>query len=111
METIKKYYLPIKNNEQANNLKIEIYYDKGGYNYFTSRQERRGYYVSVIPVERINHGAYCSEKMVAFSGYKQLLKEVARKSNKAAQEVLEQCESIINAMIDTLCNNNGFELE
>lgn len=107
---IKKYYLPIKNNVSVNNLKIEIYYDKGGYNYFTYRQERRGYYVSVTPVERINHGAYYSEKMVAFTGYKQLVKEVARKSNKAAQEALQQSENVINAIVDLLCKQCGFEL-
>lgn len=34
----------------ATHLKVMLYYDLGGYNYFTSKQKERGYYVSIQPV-------------------------------------------------------------
>ena len=32
-------------------LKIEVYYDKGGINYFNSKNEPRGYWLSMRQVE------------------------------------------------------------
>lgn len=110
METIKKSYLQIKNKEN-HYLKVEIYYYIGGYNYATYKHESRGYYVSVTPIERVNHEGYSTESYACFSGYKALLKEVARKSNKAVQEALKLAENVINEIVEVLCNKNGFELE
>jgi RimJ/RimL family protein N-acetyltransferase len=63
-----KKYEPIANSPKE--LKIEVRYNKGGMNYFTSRNEERGYYLSVTPVERTKGEGYTSESYVGFSGVK-----------------------------------------
>lgn len=63
--------------------KIEVFFQKGGYNFFNGREEKRGYYISVIPVERKDCGnGVVMESFVAFSGIKKLLLEVNRQSKK-----------------------------
>lgn len=86
-----KEYIPVIaaqiGNSQTTHIKIEVYYSLGGYNYFTYKPERRGYYISVTPVERREYAPGCMmEGYTAFTGYKALLKEVTRKSAKAEKE-------------------------
>ena len=68
-------------------LKIEIYYKKGGMNYFSGKPEERGYYLSVSPVqvERRPNGI-TTESYTAFSGIKALILRVNRQSPKAEKE-------------------------
>ena len=47
MET--KRYIHIEDNKY---LKVQVYYDLGGMNYFTGKQESRGYYIMVKPIEK-----------------------------------------------------------
>ena len=47
---MKKIIYLDKPTEYANALAIDVYYDKGGRNYFTCKDERRAYYLSVCPV-------------------------------------------------------------
>ena len=86
-----KEYIPVNapqiGNTKTTHIKVEIYYSLGGYNYFTYRQEKRGYYISVSPVERREYApGYIMEGTTCFTGYKALLKEVTRKSAKAEKE-------------------------
>ena len=60
-------------------LKVRVYYDKGGMNYFTSQVKRRGYYVMVTPIEK--EGDF--EVTRAFSGYCECVLEVPRHGLKA----------------------------
>jgi len=75
----------------ANNLKIEVYYNKGGMNYFSYKNEARGYYLSVSPVNRTPHegGKIFTESYTAFTGTKVLLMEVKRKSEKAYDQAVQ----------------------
>jgi len=70
-------------------LKIKVYYDKGGMNYFSGKAEKRGYYLSVSPVKR-NVSTFnpnlVTEEYAAFSGVKELLLEVQRQSTKAEKQ-------------------------
>ena len=102
-----KKYIPVKENAAATHLKIETYYITGGMNYFTGKEERRGYYLSVCPVTR-QRGC---ESFTAFSGYKQLLKEASRKSAKAEAEAEKIAESIFPGMIESVCMKNGLEID
>ena len=89
-------------------LKIEVYYSKGGMNYFTSRVEPRGYYLSVSPVERQNADSpIVFESFAAFSGTKLLIKEVARKSDKAFQEAILLAESKIDELKKYVLEKNN----
>jgi hypothetical protein len=70
-------------------LKIEVYYDKGGMNYFNSKNEPRGYWLSMrqVEVERQDRGIVI-EKYGMFSGAKMFLKEVKKQSQKAYDEAV-----------------------
>ena len=106
-----KEYLQLKGNaKKCTHLKVEVYYNLGGMNYFTYKTEPRGYYLSMSPVERTVRNGFISEGYTAFSGNKVLLKEVSRKSKKAEQEALKTAESIKNYYIDKVLEKNGLEL-
>ena len=99
MSSIRKEYIKAVGGENKF-LKCELYYDKGGMNYFTYKNEPRGYYVSVSPVERTVGEYYVCESAVAFSGIKYNILEVARKSKKAEESAIEMYEGIKQAIID-----------
>lgn len=71
------------------NIKTEVYYNKGGMNYFTSRNEERGYYLSVSPVRRSFSGNFVTESYTAFSGVKMLILPVKRQGEKAYKQAIE----------------------
>lgn len=70
-------------------IKTEVYYNKGGMNYFSGRAEERGYYLSVSPVKREEIGNIVTECYTAFSGVKMLILPVKRQSDKAYQQAVE----------------------
>jgi len=71
-------------------LKFEVFYEKGGMNYWNGTTDKRGYYGSVRIVERKDEGrGYTSESFMLFGGTKVLLMEVGRKSDKKYQESIE----------------------
>ena len=80
-------------------LKIEVYYDKGGMNYFNSKNEPRGYWLSMrqVEVERQERGIVV-ESFGLFSGAKMFLKEVNRKSQKAYDEAVLLAEEKIEEL-------------
>ncbi len=80
-------------------LKIEIYYDKGGMNYFNGKNEPRGYWLSMRQVERKveDHGVVI-ESYGMFSGAKMFLNEVKKKSDKAYQLALSMAEEKIEEL-------------
>jgi hypothetical protein len=65
---------------------VEVYYNEGGMNYFAGQVEKRGYYLSVTPVE-LGDGW---KRYTAFSGTKVLLDEVKRFSQKRMSEIAAQ---------------------
>lgn len=95
---MKKY---VKTNiPDATHIKFEVVYCRGGMNMFTYKDEPRGIYLSLSPVELKDRGSYMSEIYTAFTGGKTLIKEMARKSDKAVEKAwdkLNDCsEKIIN---------------
>ena len=75
---------------------MQVYYDKGGMNYFSGRPEARGYYASVTPVqvERRESGITV-ESYAAFSGVKQLLVETQRSSPKGEREAMQKAQEVL----------------
>lgn len=103
-----KYYATLPENSQhVTHIKIETYYNLGGYNPFTSKQEERGYYLSVSPVERrrTDYGAML-ESYVAFSGTKKCIKAVARKSKKAEEQAEENAKNYVRDLVLYVCTHN-----
>jgi hypothetical protein len=89
-------------------LKIEVYYNKGGMNYFSGKVEARGYYLSVSPVERQQqNNSIVIESWAAFSGTKVLIKEVTRKSEKAFQEAILLAEARIDELRKYVLDKNN----
>lgn len=86
---MKKYFKTTLSD--ATDLKVEVYYDKGGYNMFTHEPERRGIYFSISPVKL---EGIC-ECYTAFSGSKICIKELNRKNDKSLNEVISKIEPII----------------
>lgn len=107
-----KKYIEVKENPaKVTHLKIELYYDLGGMNYFTGRAENRGYYLSVTPVERgMRDGGFISESYTAFTGIKQNIKQVTRKSAKAESEAEKLAADAMDNLIDYVCKKNGLEI-
>lgn len=105
-------YIELKENTRsATHLKIELRYSLGGYNVFTGKTEDRGYYLSVSPVERRQTDwGITTESYMAFSGVKQCVKTVARKSAKAEAEAEQTAENLEAFLIKYICDKNSLEV-
>lgn len=106
-----KKYIPVKETEYATHIKIELRYDLGGPNFAYGGMSKRGYYIHVTPVKRENRDGYALESFVAFTGYKQLIKEVARKSAKAEAAAEAEAADIIDIMVSRVCQKNNLEVK
>lgn len=86
-------------------LDIELYYSKGGMNYFSGSNERRGLYLSVSPVTKSQSS--CS--YIGFSGVKELVKEMAR-FNQKTLDTFEVDNEIKQKLINYVINKNNIKL-
>lgn len=80
-------------------IKTEIYYNIGGYG------KKRGYYLSVQPVERTKHedgngNTYFMETFSAFTGYYYLLFEVPRQSKKHEENANKQAGEVLPQILE-----------
>ena len=102
-------YIAIKenNHDKSNYIKSYVYYDLGGMNYFTGREKKRGYYITVLPVEKGGH----MEGFTAFTGFSELLTECARKNKKAEAIALEKAPAYEKMLINAICNKYCYILE
>ena len=101
-----KNYIKVSGHE-ANYLRIDLDYSKGGYNYFTGSLEPRGYYIHVSPVLKNGN----TEQYVAFSGVKDCLLKVTRKSNKAEAEAMQIFEAVKNKYISYILEKHNLTIE
>jgi len=91
-------------NQNDKTIKIEVFYNKGGVNYYNGKTEKRGYYLLAVPVE-ISGGTMCNvqkyqiEKITAFTGYRFLIHEASRKSEKQYNEALKISETEIKNIL------------
>ena len=65
-------------DKKANTLEVKVVYDKGGMNYFTYQQVKRGYFLSIQPLNVGDH----TVSFTAFSGCRLFLEETKRLNNK-----------------------------
>ena len=108
MEISKKYIAIVENNhDKCNFVKVYLDYDLGGMNYFSGREKKRGYYLTVLPVEKGGH----MEGFTAFTGVSELLIECSRKSTKAEQRAIEKAPAYEKFLIDHIVNKYGYTLE
>ena len=102
--------LKVKENASGTtHIEVKTYYSKGGYHAY--KPEARGYYVSATPQRRVNHDGYTMVETVCFTGYRKLIKEVSRLSQKTLaqldEKTLENASDILMAVLE----KNGLELE
>ncbi len=91
---------------EGQTLAVAVFYDLGGANYFSGGINRRGYYLSVRPVEvsRNEAGHVMTESSVMFNGTKMLLVEVNRQSKKAEAEALKKAEENKERLVESVMN-------
>jgi hypothetical protein len=73
-------------------IEVSVYYSKGGLNYFHGGSDPRGYYLSVTPktIEVTEGSPFRCERTMLMSGFKKFVREAARFSDKALNEVAAQ---------------------
>jgi hypothetical protein len=107
----KKYLEVLPNDKNITHLKVELYYDLGGMNYFSGSVEGRGIKLSISPVQRSEReNGIVVESYTAFSGFKKLLKEMARFNQKTCNTfILSETEE--QEMIKIVLNHNWLKLK
>lgn len=102
--------LRIPTNVAGKFIEVELYYHKGGLNVFTYKQEARGYYIRICPVEVKGNMV----SFVAFSGTKVCILECSRKSAKAEREAVAmvngECAELLSLLVKQIANKNGLEV-
>ena len=91
-------YIETKEFPGNTHLQVSVYYYKGGINYFNSRSEERGFYISVTPVKK--EGTMISTMM--FSGLSQLIFTVSRYSDKQFNLAVERSRDLEQQLINKL---------
>jgi len=94
-------------DERWNTLSVGIYYSLGGMNYFTYKNEPRGYYFSITP--EVVSG--CMRSYTAFTGFKTCFKEVKRKTKKQNKFAERQFEELCKKYVPMFCERYGIELD
>lgn len=101
----------LRENKKTEYLVVEIKYHLGGYNYGTGNVQPRGYYVSVMPKTIEGN----TTMFGAFTGYRNCIHEVKRKSNKAYIEAVRKAKEedslLIQNMAKFTCIEQGFTEE
>jgi len=87
-------------------VQIQLYYNKGGMNYFTGRQVRRGIYLAVNAVEIIDNGSYKTVRIVPTDGVRICLKELKRKSAKQIDLQKDRIEKRLTEIFDAFQSGN-----
>ncbi len=97
-------------------LKIEVYYNKGGINYFTYKTDPRGYWLSMTIVERDTResGVVIESFSLFGSGFRHFLLEVKKQSEKSYEKAVSLAEEMIDEMrvqvINKIVNKDVAEL-
>lgn len=90
----------------VNRLDVSITYALGGINYFTYKNEPRGYYFSIQPWE--SDGVW--RKFTAFSGVKMCALPCNRQSKKRYEEAKGMIDDLAAEYLAEFCEKNGIEL-
>lgn len=93
--------------DNGTTLYYKVYYDLGGFNYFTYTTRQRGYYVSIQ--RRYNGFAAFSDLSSPDGAIKYLLLECNRKSAKRAQEAEDMALDTIKDIV-AVYNERGIKL-
>jgi|GEM_PF-1457157 len=101
--------IPVFGNPDVNVIEVELYFAKGGINYFNYEVEARGYYVSICPYKVSHEGNFKSKSYSAFTGVKTLLLEASRFGQKKL-ETLMVPEDTLSTLLNQVLERNGLSL-
>jgi len=93
-----KIRLPVQETENATHLEVEVYYDKGGVNWYSGREEARGIYVRVGPIairngfESFLVGDNCGRKKFLEGAKRLNRKRVEQLAASVAEEIRSKAE-------------------
>ena len=99
---VRKY--TVENHPEANEIRVEVYYHIGGMSYLAGRMEKRGFNLSVTPLN-VSEGWTTYR---GFSGVKMFLQEASRFSQKALDRVVANLseDEIQRVLSSVLVSNN-----
>lgn len=89
-----------------NVVEVSIHYRKGGMNYFTYRNEPRGYYFSIQPFFDSGN----TRMFKAFSGVKDCILPCERQSKKRYETAKAMMDDLVNEYLDSWCKGNNVTL-
>lgn len=98
-------------NSTPNILELSVYYSLGGMNYATYKNEPRGYYLSVTPIERSEQGMFITSGYCFGTGVKTFLLEVSRQSEKQQANACALAELEAERLIKWCCEQYGLEVD
>lgn len=100
-----KTYVPVKTKEFGE-LKIEVYYDLGGVNYFTGNTVERGIKVRIHPQTRVDlgNGQFVTQSVIMSGdygdGYNIHLETLKRRSQNKEQAHFERIKPLAQDIAD-----------
>lgn len=103
-------YIPITGkpeNVNANFLRVELFYHIGG---AYGSTKARGYYITVVPVERSEKYGCIMESFGAYSGITVRILPVTRKSAKAERDAENIAPDWEKKLIDYVCEKHGLSV-
>lgn len=92
---------------KTNRIRLSVDYRLGGMNWFTYKDEPRGYYLCATPEYAHEHMVNC----VLGAGAKHLLLEVPRQSKKRAMEACAKAEQLAPQLVEWCCKEYGLTVE
>lgn len=93
--------------KDMNRIRLSVAYSLGGTNWFTYKNEPRGYYLCATPEYACEHMVNC----VLGAGAKHLLLEVPRQSKKRAMEACAKAGQLAPQLVEWCCKEYGLTVE
>lgn len=80
--------IEVTGNSEINTIEVQLTYNAGGLNYFTYKNEPRGYYLSVSPYKQSQEGHFQTKVYSGFSGIKSFVEEASRFGKKKLDNMM-----------------------
>lgn len=95
-EYTKDYEITNNKTDSNTHIRVSINYELGGMSYISGNIEKRGYYLSVQPIEK--QGDFT--KYTPSNGYRHFLLEVTRKSERSLEVAKELSRDILEKIFN-----------
>ncbi len=97
--------------ESVNTVECEVFYTKGGINYFNYQNEPRGYYFSITAckITDVGNGLVCRE-FGMFSGEKTLVLPCQRQSKTRFESACSMMDELVERYLEDFCERKGIKI-